>query len=147
MDKMVRMKRVNKRGISPLNATVLVIGMTVVTAAMVWIFLSSTVQQSSQKFCTAQQNAQIEFNVDCKGNTEQSLQVAIKNVGKIPITGFRFRTDVATATKTDEMEVNPGQERTFPLNVKGNKITLFPVIISEGKIYTCTDRKVDAACK
>lgn len=141
------MKRVNKRGISPLIATVLVIGMTVVTAAIVWIFLSSTVQQSGQKFCSAAQNANIEFQVDCKTILNTGLQASIKNVGKIPITGFRFRTDTDTKTRTDEMEVNPGQERVFPLNIKGSTLTLFPVIIDESKIYTCTDRKVDAACK
>ena len=141
------MKRANKRGISPLIATVLVIGMTVVTAAIVWIFLSSTVQQSGQKFCSAQQNAQIEFQVDCKIPQNNKIQASIKNVGKIPITGFRFRTDQDTKTRTDEMEVNPGQERVFPLNIQGTKLTLFPVIIDESKIYTCTDRKVDAACK
>jgi FlaG/FlaF family flagellin (archaellin) len=139
------MKRVNKSGISPLIATVLVIGLTVVMAGIVWIFLSTTINQSGQKFCSAQQNAEIDFQVNCK-QAGAGLQVAIKNVGKIPVTGFRFRTDIDKKTKTDEMEVNPGQERVFSLATKGGTITLFPVIIDEGKIFTCTDRKVDAQC-
>ncbi len=148
------MQKRSKKGISPLIATVLVIGLTVVMGAMVWVFLSTTVKQANQKFCSAQQNAEIEFEVTCKKlpSTPNNVKATIKNVGKVPLTGFRYRANDDT-TKTDEMEVNPGQERTFEL---GNlltdaseaitSMTFFPVIMDEGKIYTCADRKVEAQC-
>ncbi len=143
------MQKGDKRGISPLIATVLVIGLTVVMGAIVWIFLSTTIKQSGQKFCSAQQNAEIDFEVECALVAGDSVKATIKNVGKISITGFRFRAD-GGQTLTDEMEVVPGQEQTFQLQGLGvqnpKKVTFFPVIIDEGKIFTCADRSVEAQC-
>ena len=146
------MQKRNKRGISPLIATVLVIGLTIVMGAIVWVFLSTTIKQANQKFCSAQQNAEIEFEVTCKRlQIPDNVKVTIKNTGKVPLTGFRYRANDG-ATKTDGMEVNPGQERTFQLgnlltsSAQVKAMTFFPVIIDEGKIYTCADRKVEAQC-
>lgn len=143
------MQKRDKKGISPLIATVLVIGLTVVMGAIVWIFLSTTIQQAGQKFCSAQHNAEIDFEVACERTDNDDAKVTINNVGKRSIAGFRFRADEGP-TQTEAMEVVPAQEQTFTLTnlqvTTPQKITLFPVIIDEGKIYTCTDKKVEAQC-
>ncbi len=142
----------NKRGISPLIATVILIGATIVIAALLWIFLSKEVKLFSDKQgvkCTAQQMAEIEVVVSkCKSSgigSDFKTIISIQNAGKTDIAGFRIKAD-DNPSFASEMDLNPGENKDKTLSGKISKLTLFPIVIKDGKVVTCAEKLVEVTC-
>ncbi|MFA4887316.1 MAG: archaellin/type IV pilin N-terminal domain-containing protein [Candidatus Nanoarchaeia archaeon] len=144
-----------KRGITPLIATVILVGFTIVLAGFAWYFLSGQVKDAIDKEgakCSAQEAAQIEFSVPscatAPGTPERpgpAKAMTIKNSGKIVITGFRVRVGEGD-TGIINPDISPGEERQIAIDGTGTEVTLFPVLVQEGKVITCSEKLVTVDC-
>ena len=84
----------NKRGVSPLIATVLIIGFTVALAAIIFTwgqsFVRETTEQTAQAASSAIDCANLNFEVRPSSACDS---VTIVNNGKNPISALTFRFD------------------------------------------------------
>ncbi len=142
------MKR-EKRGISPLIATVILVGLTVTIGALLWIFLSKEAKLIGEKEgakCSAQQAAEIDFTITKCVKGSNSVDLSIQNTGKVSITSFRYKVDDLPTATMSSLDLTPGDEITTGVTDVGDKITLFPIVVQDGKVITCTDKLVQASC-
>lgn len=146
--------RYNKKGISPLIATVLVIGFTVALAAVILTWgqtFSKDIQQSTETTTKIQlicaQDVNFAINSVCIEDDagEKSAKITIDNKGNIRIEKFMVRlykdANTVTTGKVDSVEA-------FGLNQKDvhledldsvSKVELVPVIIVDEKEVTCSN--------
>ncbi len=145
-----KMKRGMKKGISPVIATVLLIAMVVVVALIVFIWFRGMVGETCEKFEKA-----CELNcedVEFDASYSSSGKLSIVNTGNVPIFQLRVKIFEDGSYNTEEIDedftgwdaIGLGQGGTFSgtLSVgSADKITVFPVLIGEGKdgrkIYVC----------
>ena len=136
-----------KRGITPLIATVILVGFTIVLAGFAWYFLSGQIKQGLDKEgakCSPQQAADIEFSIpSCSGTNQKAM--TIKNSGKTVITGFRVRVGEGE-TQTISPDISPGEERQITIAGTGEEVTLFPVLVEDGTVITCSEKLVTVKC-
>lgn len=91
-------KRLNKKGISPLVATVLLIGFTLALAVVIWMWAGGFLEERAQK---AGKIANVEISCAtevgfsvvnaCKGANE--VKLTIENRKNIPLVGFTIRLE------------------------------------------------------
>jgi len=137
----------NKRGISPVIATVLLIAMVVVSGLIVFLWFNGIVQEEGTKF-----EKNIKLNcADVRFDASYEGTLSVLNSGNVPI--YRMNAKIFKEGGYDTIEIsnwpekglNPGA--IFSGNVdttNANKILLIPVLIGssgEGrKTYTCEDQ-------
>jgi flagellin-like protein len=98
----------NKRGISPLIATVLIIGFTVVLSVVVYVFVTSTVQEGIIDTETKIElgnlclNSNLDYTIDC--HLGPYLRMRANNNGNTNITGLIVSID--RGGKVDVLESN-----------------------------------------
>jgi len=133
-----------KRGISPVIATVLLIAMVVVVALIIFIWFRGMVGESATKFGkNIELNCEdVEFDASFSSSTDT---LSIVNRGNVPIFRVRIKIFEKGSHTTKELDSDDGwvdtglgQGGTFSgsLDLAGlnpNKITVFPVLIGEGK--------------
>lgn len=142
---------INKNGISPLIATVLVLGFTVALAAIVMLwgqgFIKKT-QESSE--ATAERQMMFGTSVSSEVRTAvfkgDQLDLVVENTGNKPIDKFNVRI-YGPKGGADIIPVNTGvgigEVKTIPLTYYPNKIggiaekvEALPVLILNGQAYT-----------
>ncbi len=142
-----------KKGISPVIATVLLISMVVVIGLIIFLWFSTMVEETVLKF---DQNIKLSCQDVDIGVEKAGNQISILNEGDIPI--YRFEVEIIgdgyseTKNINDAVEgnkmqggLNPGE--TYSANIEGNpsEINLYPVLIGEAdsgkKAYVCEDQK------
>ncbi len=151
----------NKKGISPLIATVLAIGFAIVLAVLFWIFASEQVEQVLDKDAAQQSGMAIcakdvAFSIpSCTVGPPTS--VTIHNTGDMPITAFRLRVagefttgnniGPFTWTPLVENEVAEGAEKTITKSFSSGEtfmadgnVEVMPVIVYGGHAITCTEQ-------
>ncbi len=150
--------RRSKKGVSPLVATVILVGFTVVLASLFFIFGSSKIKEFAQKSfekCSAQQAAQLDMKASCQV-TSDKFSVSLQNTGQASITGgfFRINTGKEIKSKLFEGEVKPGEEKTksfamSQLGVTGTSIKdvgIIPIIVADGKAISCDSKEITITC-
>lgn len=112
------MYKINKRGLSPAIATVLLISLALILAALIFIWASSLLKERNQKFGEPIENAcsDIVFVAEIYGNCE--LHVA--NKGKVPIQGFEIKKKTEGSIESlgiagSETTIGEGETKTFDL--------------------------------
>ncbi len=147
----------NKKGITPLIATVLVIGFVVVLGVLFWVFASEQVEQFTSKDA-AQQAGQavcatdVSYTVASCSASAGSVSITVNNGGDMPITAVRLRVsgnypgpdsnEAMTESPLVEDEVRPGQEKTITKSIvveDPTTVELLPVILYGGQPVTCVD--------
>lgn len=143
---------INKKGISPLIATVLIIGFTVALAAVIMVWGSDFIKGTTddvakttemQLACT---NADFEI-IECNLDT-----VTIENTGAITLKFIiRNENGALSATNLPAVGLNslqisdpiicPGKDGNC-----GESITVFPVVTIDGVETTCTQAGKPATC-
>ena len=135
-----------KRGISPLIATILIIGFTIVLAAMVMQW-GTTLLKGIQE----QTGKTAELKITCTGISNLEIvplspsEIRLNNNNDVALEGFIFRSYVGDDIITTEipMSIDKLGSRKFTILTnynKGipNKVGVFPkVMTSDGKIATC----------
>ena len=138
-----------KRGLSPTVATVLLVALVVVIMAIIFLWFKNLNEETLTKF--EDENVKI----SCKkvelevSYSPSSKEVLVKNIGDVPVAGFRIKTfsDGENDLELEEFEgiVIGGSDR-FNISpyIHGNeKILLIPVLLAnsdEGsKEYVCDE--------
>lgn len=136
-----------KKGISPLIATVLLIGFTVVIAVSIWMWYGNIVKEQFMK-----QGALSEIESDCLSEIElqiisaTSTSVDIKNNGNKVFNGVRIIVNGDTTQVLSEKETfKSGEQKTleFVTNVVSpDNIEVMPMIVRQGVPGTCSEKGV-----
>ena len=144
----------DKRAVSPVIATVLLIGMVIVIGAILFLWLRGFTQEAVTKF---DKNVDLVCNeVQFQATYSTDGTLGISNVGNVPIYDIKvkisqrgdFETmDIADlSTNWKASGLNPG--RTFSGNVNSyvvnaDSITLIPVLVGSSpsgeKAFTCDE--------
>ncbi len=132
--KMKRKVNKRKRGLSPVIATVLLIGIVVVIALIVFTWFKGFAQEAVMK---NDQNAQlvcnnVEFTASISGST-----LSISNLGNIPIYGMVLKIAGAGGFETKytrnldnwpDEGLNVGGAFADSISVSGESVTLTPIL-------------------
>ena len=149
-----------KRGISPLIATVLIIGFTIVLAAAIFQWGGTLVEKlkgQSEEGLT-KITCVSDVNIDIKQACDMinSVLLTVDNKGNIPVKGLTVRLiGEKTAVQKVEEGIDPfGAKKisaTIPFDMRSNrptKVEVFPRILVDGKEQTCESesRDIDLGC-
>jgi|SRR3989344_6649068 len=139
----------NKKGISPLIATVLIIGFTIVIAALVITFGTNLVrtttentQTSSDVSLACQQTAiKTKLTTELVDGPNKILKVAVDNGASIKLEGFVFRVYNVGETSADVLDTKTDAAKIISSNpgvysIESNGLTTFEVDYDETKITT-----------
>ena len=148
-----------KRGISPLIATVLLIGFTIVLAAAIFQWGGSLVEklkaQSEEKALT-KITCVSDVNIDIKQacNLISSALITIDNKGNIDVKGLTVRL-IGDKTYVQKVEegISPFGAKKISVNMPYDitnlkQVEVFPRILVDGKEQTCESeiRNIDEGC-
>jgi FlaG/FlaF family flagellin (archaellin) len=144
----------NKKAVSPVIATVLLIGLVMVIALIIFLWFKGLTQEAITKF---DKNVElvcddVKFEADYSGGI-----LSISNIGNIPIYGIKVKIseseDYETKGLNDLSEwPNAGlnQGRTFSGDISSNtanadSITLIPVLVGSSesgeRTHTCDEER------
>ena len=150
--------RYDKRGISPLIATVLLVGFVIVLAVLAWVFFSDTLTQFQEKAgaeCSAVDSSNSEIGVSsCVANQGNDVTITVANKGQGIIDGFRtrlFNEDGEGISITAKDTFDPGDNRAYTLSsadLSGTvkKAQIIPFIIKNKKLVVCDQNLVEITC-
>lgn len=143
-------KRADKKGLSPVIATVLLISLALILALIVFLWARSFVKEKAQKFGEPIENACGDISFDAEVVASDG-KVYVNNVGNVPLYGVEVRKKESGASenlgignfgnglpvggsKSADVEgaINPGEE-----------VIVVPIILGETenykKPYTCDE--------
>ena len=145
-----------RKGVSPVIATVLLIGMVVVLALIIFLWMRSLAQETITKF----EGENIELACD-KVDFEVSKvggQLSVSNIGSVPIFDIKLRISIAGGHVTEGGRevfgvqwpgsgLNPGG--VFSGNyekISGADVVVIPVLLGSSesgsqKTYTCNEKR------
>jgi len=142
-----------KRGISPLIATVLIIGFTVALAAVIMVWgqsFSKSMQESTEQSTKIQlicsQDVLFEISSACYDSDHNLVKITVKNNGNQAIESFRarlFKSDNEVEAPELSGPLDPFAIKTFEASPKTfgvdkiEKVELIPVIKVNDKEITC----------
>ena len=136
-----------KKGISPLIATVLLIGFTVVLAAGIMLWWVGTTKEFIDK-----EGASQAAQARCAGSTAIDIlscsggEVVIQNSGTEVVTAVIVR-DMAGGEEpfTEEIDIEAGEQDEVDPGFDGT-IQVLPAILEDGVLVTCTNQLVEVNC-
>lgn len=150
--------RINKKGVSPLIATVILIGIAIVIFGIIFFWLRGMITEQIQKFG-------INIDTQCQkvafSATRQGNNITVSNNGNIPVIGMNVKIKIDGKTLSKSIKkpidgvISPGEvdviiigDSTF--NFAGaQKRTIAPVIqgkgVKTGKIsrYVCKEKAIE----
>jgi len=143
-------KKINKKGVSPLIATVLLVAMTIAMFLAVFAFSKSFIKEQVEKGNgqpIEQSCLVISYNAVLSGN-----RALITNTGNVVLYGFNIKAEkdgrtTMTFLRTENGKVGSGETDTLELGglASYNTVTLIPVLLGKGtqsgsgKLFPCTD--------
>ena len=141
------MKGMNKKGISPVVATILLISLTLIIAAIIFIWARTFVGEQAEKF-----GEPIENSCEVVDFTAEAIEgegVNIVNTGNVPLYGIEvIRTELGARRKIGDIwigSVLSGETGSFSVTdiSRNERLTVIPVILGEvdekTKHLTCED--------
>ncbi len=145
--------RLEKKGVSPVIATILLVSIVVILSVIVFLWIKGIAGEGVTKF---DQNAEIICSDDIDFSASYSSgTLYITNDGNTPIFNMRIKVEKEGNYKTDDLsklsgnwpEVGIKQQEGFSDSIDfGNatKITLIPVILGESNSkrtsFVCSDK-------
>lgn len=147
------MIKTNKRGITPLVATIILTVVILIALISVFIWFRTLTLEELEKFGNPIENAcqDISFSVSISRN-----KFIINNTGTVPIYGINLEivkdgADVAKFLRPEDKIIEPAESETLTASAtdvsgKIERIVLVPVILGKvkgtesEKLYTCLDQ-------
>ena len=145
-------KPLNKRGVSPVIATILLIGIVIVIGLIIFLWLRGLTQEAITKF---DKNVElvcddVQFDGSYSGGT-----LTVSNIGNIPIYEIKIKIlqDKNYETKNlntltgewPDAGLNPGRVFSDNINIVAESIILIPVLVGSAesgeKSYTCDESR------
>jgi flagellin-like protein len=134
-----------KKGISPLIATVLIIGMVVSASAIVFLWAKEFQKQLIEKEGAASLSAlscATDIAIDALRHDTSTNTITVENKGRGKIDGFRIFVD--DSFTDDSRQLNPGDIDDLSHSASpGEKVTIIPKIkVAKGIYQPCTEQKI-----
>lgn len=140
----------NRRGLSPVVATVLLISLVIILILIIFIwakgFISESVQKNGLSADEACSKVELEYGQVIKENS-QIIDLSIINRGNVPIYQLSVKSFSGGDTETNVIDVSVpvggSSVQNLPVLDSATKVTFYPVILGnvEGKntkkAYTC----------
>ncbi len=143
----------NKKGISPVIATVLLIAIVVVIAAIIFIWASNFVSEDIQKFDSSIKNACADVDLEISEVTSGYLNVV--NRGDVPVFALNLKVDDGSGNSDIskcEGSFSPGQSGVLDIgqdcDISGavTVISIIPVLVGttngENAEYSCDKNQI-----
>ena len=146
----------NKKGISPLIATVLIVGLVVVLGALIALFLTRQVKGALEKQpdCGAQEILNTEMGIRCSSPSANTCEVTFINNGQEKIDLARVvatNGGQAVSPAATFINLEPGAEFPVTYNTPCESVKAYPgkVITKDGNVKAtlCVDKEVNAQCQ
>ncbi|MBN2880416.1 type IV pilin [Candidatus Woesearchaeota archaeon] len=140
----------NKRGISPVIATVLLVAIVIVIALIVFSWVRSMNEEAITKFDGT--NIKLICEEVVVDGSYSSGFIYLSNTGNVPIYQLKAKVESAGAYETvpltegwPEGGLLQGGTYSGPISVTGEKMLLIPVLIgttsdNQERAYTCEER-------
>src|SRR3989344_2091888 len=151
--------KINKKGISPLIATVLIVGFVIVLAGVIWIFARDTIQEqieknAAKKLAETTCFEKVKISATACSNTNPQLIFKVENQGEELLAGVRARAfdkdQIGSTTITHEQSVKQGDtvelSLTEDLNPLVSTVEVIPMIMEGGWLLTCPDQAAVISC-
>lgn len=141
-----------KRGVSPVIATVLLVLMTIVIAALIFMWARGFVKEQVEKFGkTAQQVCdELEFDVQLAHVSADLYELYIANTGNVPISAVDIKKIGTGKSIVDRRDISlpAGEAKKENINLIGTfrKVIVIPVLLGtvrgtgSQKAYTCPEQ-------
>jgi len=129
----------NKRGVSPIIATVLLISIVVVLALIIFLWARGFVTETISKNGVPADQVCDEISLEVL-YIDDELQVT--NLGNTPVYGLEIRKTLGASIETErEQGIAAGQSASINIGAGYDEIEVFPSILGQGrtskKEYTC----------
>ena len=139
-----------KRGISPVVATILLVAIAIVAFVFILAWTRGFIQESIAKFNEPVENSceRVLFNAMI---SEDNQLIYINNQGNVPIYGFNVELSSAGKSETgfirpDDGNVYSGASDSIRASTAGQSVKITPVLLGEGKntgsgkLYPCSTK-------
>lgn len=151
----------NKKGVSSVIATILLIALVVVLATIVFLWARGFIKEQIEKFGTPIENQceNIDWEVRKVASSGDITSLSISNNGNIPIydvsIGLSDGLRKEIKTYDPPLKINPGKSLIKDFNITSNKglsvkkITVYPILLGsvvgkqENKMKTCLENGID----
>jgi len=132
-------RKMEQEGISPIMATILLVGVAIVAFVFVFVWSKGFSQESILKFNGPIENSCLNISFDA-GISENSQEIYINNLGKVPIYGFSI--DMVSGGKSYLRFVRPadgniyaGESDTLVIDLSNSeKANITPVLLGQGQV-------------
>jgi len=148
-------KKTNKRGVSPVIATVLLIALVVIIALIVFLWFRSITQEAIVKF--GDQNVELVCeDVKFIATFDSAGTLSVSNTGNVPIYSMKLKISETGEHRTEDIKEMDAGWPSFGLRQGGSfsgtvevgdpiQITLIPVLLGTSprgteEIHVCDDR-------
>ena len=140
-----------KRGISPLIATVLLIGFAVIVAVTVWMWYGNIIQGQFMKQGAISEIetaclSDIELQVTDASKSGTSISIDIKNSGNKIFNGVRVIVNGGEDVLSEKETFKPTEQKSITVNAKEGTtpdfIEVMPMIVRQGVPGTCSEKGV-----
>jgi len=140
----------NKRGVSPLVATVLLIMMTIAMFLVIFTFSKSFIKEQVEKLGGPVETACQELSFDALKTGDNTI--TLTNKGNMVIYAFNVKAERAGTSKlsylkTSSGKLGIGEVDTLDISgISGDIITVIPVLLGKGvktgtgKLYVCNEQ-------
>lgn len=142
---------VEKKGLSPVIATVLLVGIVIVIGLIVFLWFRGIIEEKVTKFDN--QNVKIVCGEVVFDATFSSGSIYVKNTGNVPIYKMKAKVSgqgshsiefVGGDGSWPEFGLNQGGSYSGSVSYSGDSLLLIPVLLgrseSGDKSYTCEER-------
>jgi flagellin-like protein len=142
------MNKKEKRGLSPVIATILLVSLALVLAVIVYLWAKAFMPEALQKEGSAIETSceQVRFNAEAY---KADQEISVENTGQIPIYGIEIRKKqfIGEVNQAEPFDSNilSGQSQSIPLPPGiegGDTLVLIPILVGvndkgEHKSYPC----------
>jgi len=145
----------NKRGISPLIATVLLIGLVMVLGLIFFLFVKKQISAQTEKVdCGAQEQITVDVAAECEIN-DGTTTVKLSNLGKETIDGLRIvctqDNDELTSPPPTLINCKEGEDCPVSYNLECKNVEVLPGVVKEDnkgnpRFVLCTDKSIQVQC-
>jgi flagellin-like protein len=131
----------DKKGVSPVVATVLLVAVVIVLAAIIFLWARSFFKESVYKFVDGKElsGEQACTKLSFEASKEDST-IAIKNTGNVPINAINVKVRDGGSTTIEHFEVSLNIGDSTSEDVSGDAESIIPLILAKGKkntLYLC----------
>jgi len=140
---------INKRGLSPVIATVLLISIALILAVIIFLWARSFVSEKVQKFSAPIENACPDISFEAEADVAQS-KINVVNRGTVALYGIEVRKvsagTVEGALSFPDSTIADGETSSVTVaNInEGDELLIVPIILGEAKgskkAYTCDEK-------